>query len=497
MTLDPHNWEEFRTQGHVVLDDMINYLKSVEERPVWQSPSKDARAALSRPVPREGSALNNVYETFKQSILPYPTGNIHPRFWGWVMGTGTPVGLLADLMASTLNCHVSGYDQGASLVEHQVLEWLTELMDFPKGSSGLLVSGGTVANLVGVTVARNHATGQRIRNDGVKKATAEGDLVFYGSTATHGWAGRCCDLLGLGESAFRKASVDARHRVCIDDMAMMIHQDRARGLKPCCIVGNAGTVSCGATDDLHALADLADREGLWFHVDGAFGALVKLSTKYRHLASGIERADSLAFDLHKWGYMQYEAGCILVRDARAHADSFSFGASYLESFRGGIAVEPTEFASRGIQLSRGFQALKIWMNLSVYGSERIGQEIERNVDDVAYLCALLRANAELEILGPAEMNIVCFRYVSPGRSLAQLDAMNAELLIRLQESGLAVPSNARIDGKFAVRVANTNHRTTRSDFDLLVESVVSLGRELSRTDFGNGNRHLCDGARAL
>jgi glutamate/tyrosine decarboxylase-like PLP-dependent enzyme len=286
--------------------------------------------------------------------------------------------------------------------------------------------------------------------------------------------------LGLGESAFRKVPVDARHRVRIDDMTAMIHQDRTRGLKPCCIVGNAGTVSCGATDDLHALAELADREGLWFHVDGAFGALVKLSPKYRHLAAGIERADSLAFDLHKWGYMQYEAGCILVRDAKVHADSFSFGASYLESFRGGIAVQPTEFASRGIQLSRGFQALKIWMNLSVYGSERIGRAIERNVDDVAYLCALLREQPELEILGPAEMNVVCFRYVSPDASLAALDAMNAELLIRLQESGLAVPSNARIDGKFALRVAHTNHRTTRADFDLLVKNVVGLGRELSR-----------------
>jgi glutamate/tyrosine decarboxylase-like PLP-dependent enzyme len=475
--LDPEDWESFRALGHAVLDDLVDYLRTIRERPVWQSPPPATRALLSEPLPRSGSDLGRVYESVRQHILPYPTGNLHPRFWGWVMGNGTAVGVLADLVASAMNCHVSGYDQAASLVEKQVLAWLAELMDLPRDASGLLVSGGTTANLIGVTVARNRATAQRVRRDGLAGA-GEPPMTIYGSTATHGWAQRSCDLLGLGEQGFRPVATDSRHRVRVDEMAREIRADRERGLHPIAIVGNAGTVACGATDDLHALADLAAAERLWFHVDGAFGALAKLSPKYRGIVDGLERADSLAFDLHKWGYIQYEVGVVLVRDGQAHADSFSFAPSYLETFRGGIAVEPTEFASRGLQLSRGFRALKVWMHLKAYGSERLGRIIEQNIEDVAYLRTLIAREPELEMLGPSEMNVVCFRFVAPGLDALELDRLNTELIVQIQESGLAVPSNARIDGRFAIRVANTNHRTQPADFDLLIESVVRRGRDL-------------------
>lgn len=188
-TLDPDDWEQVRALGHVMLDDMIDYVRDVRERPAWQGPSSAARAAMRSPLPRAGRPLEHVYEDFKASILPYPTGNIHPRFWGWVMGNGTPVGMLADLLGGAMNCHVSGYDQGASIVEHQVLAWLVELMEFPPTSSGLLVSGGTVANLIGVTVARNHALGDRIRAEGVR----EREAVLYCSDQTHGWIDRSAD----------------------------------------------------------------------------------------------------------------------------------------------------------------------------------------------------------------------------------------------------------------------------------------------------------------
>lgn len=477
-TLDPADWDEFRALGHTMLDDMVDFMSTIRERPVWQSPSAEARAALSAPLPRAGADPREAYATFQKAIQPFPTGNIHPRFWGWVMGNGTPVGFLADMLGSALNCHVSGYDQAAALVEHEVLRWLAELMDYPKDASGLLVSGGTMANLVGLTVARNHAGGSTLRRDGLRPE-AGGALTVYGSTATHSWVGRCCDLLGLGEKAFRTVAVDARHRVRVDELAAAIRADRDRGLQPFCIIANAGTVACGATDDLHALADLARQEKLWLHVDGAFGALVKLSPKYRHVVDGLERADSIAFDLHKWGYMQYEIGAVLVRDAQAHADAFSFEASYLEKFRGGIAVNPIEFSSRGVQLSRGFRALRVWMHLSVYGSERIGRAIEQNIDDVAYLRERIGREPELEILGPAELNVLCFRYVVPGAAPEALDAMNSELLVQVQESGVAVPSNARLDGKFGLRIANTNHRTVPSDFDLLVDTVLRFGRALT------------------
>jgi aromatic-L-amino-acid/L-tryptophan decarboxylase len=477
-TLDPENWDEFRVMGHRMLDDMIDYLQTVREQKAWQSPSPEARAALREPLPRSGRKLSEVYELFRRNILPYPTGNIHPRFWGWVMGTGTPAGLLADLLGSAMNCHVSGYDQGATLVERQVIAWLAEILDYPRGSSGLLVSGGTVANLVGATVARNTASGMDIRNEGLDPEH-QGRFTMYGSVATHAWAGRCCDLLGVGERGFRKIGVDARDRVDVAAMKAAIDSDRKQGCRPFCIVGNAGTVATGATDDLHALADLAQAEELWFHVDGAFGALAKLSPKYRHIVRGLERADSVAFDLHKWGYMQYETGVVLVRDTESHTAAFSFAPTYLETFRGGIAVDPTEFASRGIQLSRGFRALRVWMNLLVYGTDRLAAAIEQNIEDAQYLRRCVETNPNLELLGPADMNVVCFRLHPAGVGEPELDALNRELLVRIQESGLAVPSNARINGRFALRVANTNHRTLRADFDLLIKAALDIGRDLS------------------
>ncbi|MEL7372651.1 MAG: pyridoxal-dependent decarboxylase, partial [Myxococcota bacterium] len=384
-TLDPDDWEQIRSIGHVMLDDMFDYIRDVRERPAWQSPSEAARQAMASPLPRSGRSIREVYDQFKRSILPFPTGNIHPRFWGWVMGNGTPVGMLAELLGGAMNCHVSGYDQGATLVEHQVLRWLTELMDFPAGSTGLLVSGGTVANLIGVAVARNHVLGDEVRAEGVGRS----DVVLYCSEQTHGWIDRTAELLGLGRTAIHKIPVDTDHRLQLDVLKARIARDRSAGRQPLCVIGNAGTVACGATDDLEAIANLAAQENLWFHVDGAFGAMAKLSPQHRHIVDGLERADSVAFDLHKWGYMQYELGVVLFRDAKAHDAAFSFNPSYLDSFRGGIALNPTEFASKGIQLSRGFRALKAWMQLSTYGTDTIGNIIGQNIEQVAYLRRLI------------------------------------------------------------------------------------------------------------
>lgn len=473
---DPESWEAFRLLAHRMVDDVVDYLSEARQRPTWQSPPKEAREFHRAPVPRQGRDLTEVYRDFTTHILPYPTGNIHPRFWGWVMGTGTPVGVAADLLISAMNCHVSGYDQAATLVERQVIGWLAELLELPAGTSGVLVSGATAANLLGLTVARDKAA-PGIRLDGVRQ-DGQRRLTVYASSATHGWLARSCDLIGLGESAFRKIDVDRDDRVCVERMRAAIREDRERGHHPFCIVGNAGTVATGATDDLHALSDLAHSEKLWFHIDGAFGALAKLSPRYRHLVDGMERADSIGFDLHKWGYMQYETGAVLVREAADHEAAFSFAPSYLETLRGGIAVKPTEFASRGIQLSRGFRALRVWMNLSAYGCDRIGKAIERNIDEAQYLRARVQQEPELELLGPAPMNVVCFRYNAPDATEPALDELNQELLVRLQESGTAVPSNARIRGRFAIRVAHTNHRTRREDFDVLVDAVLRLGREL-------------------
>jgi glutamate/tyrosine decarboxylase-like PLP-dependent enzyme len=261
-----------------------------------------------------------------------------------------------------------------------------------------------------------------------------------------------------------------------------IAEDRARGLKPICVIGNAGTVNTGAIDDLDALANICEREGLWFHVDGAFGALAATSPQLRPQLAGMERADSLAFDLHKWMYLPYEVGCALVRHPQAHSETFTATGAYLAQTERGLTSRSTWFAGYGVQLSRGFRALKVWLSLKEHGIDKFRRLIEQNVEQARYLVALVEASTELQLLAPAPLNVVCFRYTDSSLDETQLNRLNEELLIRLHESGVAVPSSTMLNGTYALRVAITNHRSRREDFDLLVRKVVELGRELARDE---------------
>ena len=478
-TLDPQDWEELRSLGHRMLDDMVDYLRDVRDRPVWQPPTAAARAVIAGPLPRDPSTAESVYDDFREAILPFPTGNIHPRFWGWVMGTGTPFAMLADMLASGMNAHVAGYDQAASHVERQALDWLKELVGFPLSAGGLLVGGGTMANLLGVATARHALAGFDVRAVGL-----QGDhprLVLYASTETHSWVQKAAELLGIGTANLRRVDVDADFRIDLDALRATIAADRAAGRRPFCVVGSAGTVNTGATDDLVALRDICDDEGLWFHVDGAFGALAALSPAHRDLVAGLDSADSLAFDLHKWMYLPFEAGCVLVRDAAAQRAAFTLTPSYLRPVGRGPAAGPMEFADIGLDLSRGFRALRVWMSLRHHGSDAFGRLIGQNIEQARYLAELVRAEPELELLAPVAMNVVCFRYVPPGSDSigSDLDARNTEVLLRLQESGVAVPSSTSIGGRFAIRVAITNHRSRREDFALLVSEVLAHGRAVA------------------
>ncbi len=479
MSLDPEDWGAVRALGQRMLDDMLAWQQTVRERAPWQPVPEEVKARLDEPAPRNGMALADVYEIFRRDILPYPTGNLHPRFWGWVMGNGTPTGLLADMLAAGMNCHVAGFDQSAAVVEKRVLAWMKELMGFPEAASGLLVSGGTVANLNGLLAARTVKAGFDVREEGVR---AGPPLTVYRSSETHSWILKACETMGLGRRAFRRVPVDAAYRVDVSAMRAMIAADHAAGLRPFAIVGTAGTVNTGATDDLPALRALADETGLWFHVDGAFGALAAWSAR-RELVAGQESADSLAFDLHKWGYMPFEVGVVLTRDATAQLAAFqapeAAGApAYLRSVRQGIGREATYFADRGLQLSRGFRALKVWMSLKEQGAARIGAAIERNIEQARYLASLVRGHAELELLAPVALNIVCFRYAPRAVPETALNALNQAILAELQLRGIAVPSQTTLDGRFAIRVCVTNHRSEDGDFAALAEAVPALGAEL-------------------
>jgi glutamate/tyrosine decarboxylase-like PLP-dependent enzyme len=477
-TLDPSNWDELRALGHRMVDDMMDYLEGVRERPVWRPVPAETRAALDEPTPRGPTDPAEVYRQFREHVLPYPNGNIHPRFWGWVMGTGTPLAMLADMLASGMNPHLAGYDQSPALVERQVIRWMAELLGFPAESSGLLVSGGTVANLLGLAVARNTQAGFDLRAEGLQRPNTP-RLLVYGSSETHSWSKKACELLGLGDSALRRIPVDDEYRVDVPALRAAITEDRAAGHRPICVIGNAGTVNTGATDDLEALASLCREYGLWFHVDGAFGAFAALAPSLRSTVAGMQQADSLAVDLHKWGYLPFEVGLALVRHPDAHRATFATSSRYLDATPRGIVAGGFPFAELGVQLSRGFRALKVWMSLKAQGADAWGRLVEQNVAQARHLRDRVLAEPRLELLAPAPLNVVCFRYVAPGLGAAALDAANEEILLRVQERGIAVPSSTVLGGRFALRVAITNHRSRLEDFDLFVDAVLAIGAELT------------------
>jgi glutamate/tyrosine decarboxylase-like PLP-dependent enzyme len=476
-SLDPQDWVELRALSHRMVDDMLTYLQTVRERPVWQPTPDWVKEQLKAPLPVEPQSAAEAYQDFVDQVLPYPLGNIHPRFWGWVMGTGTPLGAMAEMLAATMNPNMAGGDHVANDVERQVLDWCKEMLDFPRDASGILVSGGSMANFVGLAVARNTLAGFDVREKGV--AAAPQPMTFYGSVEMHSSLQKAVELLGLGNEALRRIPINANYQIDLDALERAIQTDRVAGRRPIGVIGNAGTVNTGAIDDLKSIADLCRREKLWFHVDGAFGALAAVSPELRPLLTGLERADSIAFDLHKWMYMPFEVGCALVRSEEAHRRAFSLTPEYLSRFERGAAGGSRWFNEYGLQLTRGFRALKVWLSLKEHGIEKYGRVIKQNVDQCRYLAGLIAATPDLELMAPVPLNIVCFRYRTDGLDDEALNRLNQEIMFELHEQGIAVPTYTTLDGKFALRVAHTNHRTRYADFDLLVREVVRLGREIN------------------
>jgi aromatic-L-amino-acid/L-tryptophan decarboxylase len=478
-TLDPQDWTELRELGHRMLDDMLDYLRTVRERPVWKPLPTELNQEFDRPLPVAPEGIEQAYEDFVQHVMPYPLGNIHPRFWSWVCGTGTPGGMLAEMLAAGMNSGVHGAAQSAVKVEQQVLNWGKEIMGFPRSASGILVTGGSMANLVGLTVARNAKAGIDINQHGLHCALQP--LIFYCSTQTHNSVHKAIGLLGLGRESLRQIPVNQKFEIDIAALEATIEQDRRDGFRPACVIGNAGTVNTGAVDDLNTLADICAREDMWFHVDGAFGAMLSLSPSLRPLIAGMERADSIAFDFHKWMYMQYDAGCALIRSEKAHHDSFRVPSSYLSHFQRGVASGDAWFGEYGMDLSRSFRALRIWMSIKEHGIDRYRRMIEQNVAQARHLVDLIEEGEELELMAPAPLNIVCFRYKPAGFTEEELNGLNKEILFQIQEQGIAAPSSTVLDGKFAIRVAISNHRSRLDDFDVLAREVSRIGRELAGT----------------
>lgn len=473
-SLDPNDWDTFKTSAHAALDDAIDYLRTVRDRPVWQPVPERIRESLNEPLPLEGRPFSDVYTDFKDRVLPYATGNIHPRFFGWVHGAGLAGGIIAEMLAAAMNSNCGGRHHGAIYVEEAVIGWFKGLFGFPATASGLLVSGTSMANLVGIAVARNSRNDGDVRNDGLK--TYRRALVAYASAETHDSVVKAMEILGLGSSALRRISVRQDFGLDVEALRRRIADDRSAGLEPFCVIGCAGTVNTGAIDPLDELASLCADEHLWFHVDGAFGALAFASDSLRPRFAGLERADSLGFDFHKWPQVQYDAGCILVRRGDLHRAAFSMRPAYLHHVDRGLGSGEDWPCDYGPELSRSFRALKIWFALREHGMRKIAAVIERNCQQAHYLAGRISNAPELELLAPASLNIVCFRFRALGLSDTELDALNENIVADVQESGVAVASTTRVCGRLAVRVNITNHRTRFSDLDILVDAVLAAGR---------------------
>jgi glutamate/tyrosine decarboxylase-like PLP-dependent enzyme len=349
------------------------------------------------------------------------------------------------------------------------------MFGFPEGASGLFVTGSSIANFMALLVARHSASKRSgaVEND----VRADNRLVAYASSAAHGCIAKAMDMSGLGRAVLRCIPVDAMHRIEVDTLRRAVEADRNAGLTPFLIVGTAGTVDIGAIDDLSGLAAVAVEQHLWFHIDGAFGALAILSPDLAPKLQGIERADSITFDFHKWAQVPYDAGFLLVRDGQQHLEAFSSPAEYLRREARGLAAGSPWPCDFGPDLSRGFRALKTWFTIKTYGSAQLGAVISHTCALAQYLQQLVEQTPELELAAPVQLNIVCFRYRSDGS-----DSVNAEIAADIQESGVAAPSTTTIDGRLAIRAAIVNHRTKSRDIDALIAAVLRFGRKRRTTE---------------
>jgi glutamate/tyrosine decarboxylase-like PLP-dependent enzyme len=474
-SLDPADWAEFRRIAHTTLDQCIDFLASVRDRPVWRPVPDDVKANFQQPLPMAATTLEQVLEACSTDILPHATGNVHPRFFGWVHGAGTPIGLLAEMIAATMNSNCGGRDHGAIYVERQVIAWCREIFGFPEESSGVLTVGTSMASVIAIAAARTRA----LTAQGQQEANGrDSRLVGYCSSEVHVALKKAFKLLGLGATRLHAIPADAHFALPVEQLAAAISVDRAAGLNPFLVIGTAGTVNTGGFDNLDALADLAAREHLWFHVDGAFGAWARIADcPWKDLVRGIERADSLAFDFHKWMSVPYDAGCVLMRDEKIHRATFADRPDYLAAGARGLAGGDPWPSDYGIDLSRGFRALKVWMTLRHYGLDQLGRMITKNCASALQLAGMIETSDRFELAAPVSLNICCFRLRQRGSAEAD-DRLIARLVEELQIGGIAAPSTTRIKDRLCVRVAILNHRTDREDLDLLVKSAEAYVHRL-------------------
>jgi aromatic-L-amino-acid decarboxylase len=477
MPADPFDLDDLeavRAEGHRLLDEVIDHIAGIGGGPVWRPMPPEVRARLSSRLPGEGMTIATALEDARELVLPYHSGNVHPRFMGWVQGGGLGAGVLAAILESGLNANCGGRDHAAVAVEGEVVAWMRELFRFPEGASGVFVTGTSQANLLAVLIASRRSAGLGVRQGGLGAAGLR--LRAYGSAAIHGCVPRAFDAAGLGEAALRRIETNAAGAIDIAALERAIAEDRAAGLTPFLLAATVGSVDTGAIDDLDALAEIASREQLWLHADAAYAAMGMLSPAIAPRVAALSKMDSIAFDFHKWTQAQYEAGFLLVRDGELHKATFASPAAYLRRDSGGIAAGDTWPTDLCLDLSRSFKPLKVWLAFKALGTARIGMAIEHTCALARTLADRIASEPALEALAPVSLNIVCFR-LRP-REGEDGDELNRRVAVVLHERGLAAPSTTFVAGKLALRAAIFNHRTREADVHALVDAVLSIGAEL-------------------
>jgi glutamate/tyrosine decarboxylase-like PLP-dependent enzyme len=470
--------DELRRLGSLAADAVAAHRAELLAHPVFGKVGAGA-ALFDEPLPEEGQPLEEILAFVRRHVMPRPMGNSHPRFFGFINATADPVGTIADYLASAMNPNCWGGDHAAVHVEHRVIAWLAEILGLPAATEGILASGGSMANLIALATARRAMAPGNVREDGLG-GEGRPPLVVYASEQVHSCVDKAVDLLGIGTRQLRKVAVDDAFRLRVGPLREAIAADRRAGLQPAVVVGTAGTVNTGAVDPLDELADLCAKEGLWFHVDGAYGALAVASERLRPLFAGLERARSVAADPHKWLYVPYEAGAALVPERGRLADAFRRFPEYLASDPESPFPGPAWFAERGPELSRGFKALKVWMGLKRHGRRGYAASIERDVALARFLSDEVDRRSEFERLAPTVLSIANFRFRPPGVALADeaLDALNRRIVNRLVGDGTFFLAPTILRGRASLRVSITNFRTTEDDLRFLLDEAARVGREL-------------------
>jgi glutamate/tyrosine decarboxylase-like PLP-dependent enzyme len=458
---------------------VFEYFTTIRERPVLApNHAGKTRSAINVDLPIEGRPLEQLLDECR-TVMDLSRHNGHPRFFGYVASPSTPIGAYADLIASALNANITCWRSGpaGTEIEQLVVRWLGSLIRYDDNSKGLLTSGGSMANMIALLIASRRKSGAEASRKGLWKAGPP--MTLYASEAVHMSIPKAADILGFGRDQVRTVRCDERQRMRMDELVPQIKTDQSNGLRPFCVVGSAGTVNTGAIDPLAEIADVAREFDLWFHVDGAYGAPGIVDQRKTALFAGLERADSVSLDPHKWLYVPVDAGCLLFRDAATAAAAFSTEDADYIKLHGHTDDAAFAYWDYGVELSRRFRALKVWLTLGYYGARRLTEAISDDISLAAYLGELVSAADDFEMLAPTELSICCFRYVPPKlkNNDAELDHLNERIMAAVQKGGRAYLSNATVNGKFALRACIINFRTTKSD----IEETLKVVREAAQT----------------